>query len=159
MTDILQCMDKITQGVYLIGTKFADTCNFMTAAFVTQISFNPCSLAISLDKSRFTAELIRENGYFSLAVLSDQQQLEAKKCGYQSGRTVDKDERVEHHLAAHGLPIVAGATANMICKVKQVVPYEDHVIFIAEILAGEYTDKKAMVYVSEDFFPTEKVEK
>jgi flavin reductase (DIM6/NTAB) family NADH-FMN oxidoreductase RutF len=154
MADILKCMDKITQGVYLIGTKHTDTCNFMTASFVTQISFNPCSLAISLDNTRFSKELIEKQGYFSVAVLADNQELEAKNCGYQSGRAVDKDKRIKHHLADYGLPIVEGATANMICKVKKTVLYEDHTIFIAEILSGEYTDKKALRYVSEDFFPS-----
>ena len=154
MADILKCMDKIMQGVYLIGSKWGDTCNFMTAAFVTQISFNPCSLAISLDNSRFSTELIKKEGYFSVAVLAINQELEAKSCGYQSGRTVAKAKRIKHHLGDHGLPLVDDATANLLCQVKQTIAYEDHTIFIAEILSGEYSDKTALFYDAEEFFPS-----
>lgn len=39
----------------------------------------------------------------------------------------------------------------MICKVKQSVVYEDHIVFFAEIVEGEYTDKKPMIYISKKF--------
>ena len=41
MKEILKCMDKIPQGVFLVGAKKGEGYNLMTAAFVTQVSFNP----------------------------------------------------------------------------------------------------------------------
>ncbi len=51
------------------------------------------------------------------------------------------------------LPVIDGAASYMICKVKQSVVYEDHIVFFAEIVEGEYTDKKPMIYISKKFFP------
>ena len=48
MKEILKCMDKIPQGVFLVGTKKGEGYNLMTAAFVTQVSFNPASIAVSV---------------------------------------------------------------------------------------------------------------
>ena len=60
MKEILKCMDKIPQGVFLVGTKKGEGYNLMTAAFVTQVSFNPASIAVSVANNHYTAELIRE---------------------------------------------------------------------------------------------------
>ena len=153
MTDKLKCMDTILQGVFIIGTRLNETYNFMTAAFVTQVSFNPCSIAISIAQDHYTAELIQNQGQFSISVLAEGQELEAKNCGYQSGRDFDKAKRVKYHITEQNLPIIDEAASYMICKVKQSIVYEDHIVFFAEIVGGEYTDKKPMAYVSKVYFP------
>lgn len=73
MKEILKCMDKIPQGVFLVGTKKGEGYNLMTAAFVTQVSFNPASIAVSVANNHYTAELIREQERFSLSVLAEGQ--------------------------------------------------------------------------------------
>ena len=153
MKDKLKCMDTIPQGVFIIGPRMNETYNFMTAAFVTQVSFNPCSLAVSIANAHYTADLIKEQGQFSVSVLAQTQKKEAIACGFQSGRKTDKSKRVEFRLTEQGLPVISGAASYMICKVKQTVVYEDHTVFFAEIEDGECTDAPAMVYVSTDFFP------
>ena len=67
MKELLHCMDAIPQGVYLVGTKKGEGYNLMTAAFVTQVSFNPASLAVSVAKPHYTAELIQAQGEFTLS--------------------------------------------------------------------------------------------
>lgn len=152
MKNIAACMDTIKQGVFIVGTRMGETYNFMTAAFVTQISFNPCSLAISVADDHYTAELIKEQGDFALSVLAEGQTLEAKSCGYQSGRKFDKASRIRYRVTEQGVPVVDGAAAWLYCKVKEVVHYVDHTIFIAEIADGEKTEAEPMVYASGDFF-------
>ena len=150
--NFLKCMDTIPQGVFIVATKKEETFNFMTAAFVTQISFHPCSIAVSVDRSHYTAELITKQGEFSLSVLAEGQELEAKYCGYQSGRMVDKAERMKYFVTQSGLPVIDGAAAYMICKVAKIVEYEDHVVFIAEILEGDVTEKASLIYQSSVYF-------
>lgn len=152
MADKLKCMDTISQGVFIIGTRMNETYNFMTDAFVTQVSFNPCSIALSVDLSHYTAKLIQNQGQFSISVLAEGQELEAKNCGYQSGCDFDKAKRMKYQIEQN-LPVIDGAASYMICKVKQSVVYEDHIVFFAEIVEGEYTDKKPMIYISKKFFP------
>lgn len=152
MGNKLKCMDTICQGVFIIGTRKEKTYNFMTAAFATQISFNPCSLAVSVADDHYTAELMKEQGDFTISVLAEGQELEAKSCGYQSGRKFDKASRVKYQVIEQGLPVVEGVAAWMYCKVKQVIHYADHTIFIAEIADGVYTEATPMIYDSKKFF-------
>ena len=60
MSEKSVCMDAIPQGVFILGTRMGDSYNLMTAAFVTQVSFNPCSVAVSVANNHYTAELIAQ---------------------------------------------------------------------------------------------------
>lgn len=151
MKKIQQCMDTIPQGVFIVGTQMGDTYNLMTAAFVMQVSFNPCSLAVSVANAHYTAELVSQQGRFSLSVLAEGQEAEAKACGFQSGRRTDKSQKVSYRLE-EGLPVIEGAASYMICQVKQTVVFEDHTIFLAEILSGDFTEARPMIYDSKEFF-------
>lgn len=151
MKELLNCMDAIPQGVFLVGTRMGEGHNLMTAAFVTQVSFNPASIAVSVAKPHYTADLIREQGVFSLSVLAEDQYQAAKDCGFQSGRKADKVSRVSCHWE-QDLPVLDGAAAWLLCKVRQTVDFEDHYLFLAEITAGERSDKTPMIYRSQDFF-------
>lgn len=151
MNELLNSMDAIPQGVFVVGTRKGEGYNFMTAAFVTQVSFNPASIAVSVAKPHYTAELIQERGEFSLTVLAEGQTQVAKDCGFQSGRRADKAARVCYHLE-QGLPVLDGSAAWLVCKVRQTVDFEDHIVFLAEITAGERTEATPMIYRSHDFF-------
>ena len=146
------CMDTISQGVFILGTRMGERYNFMTAAFAMQVSFNPCSVAVSVANAHYTAELITQQKQFSLSVLAEGQEAEAKACGFQSGRKVDKSTRVCYRVTEQGLPVIEGAASYMICKVRQTVVYEDHTIFFAEIEDCARTDARPMVYHSKVFF-------
>ena len=151
MKRLQEFMDRIPQGVFVVGTRMGESYNLMTAAFVTQVSFNPCSLAVSVANNHYTAELIGPTGEFSLSVLAAGQELTAKVCGFQSGRRVDKSKSVEYRLEA-GLPVVAGSAAYLICKVRQTVAYADHTVFFAEITEGGAGEAQPLIYVSKDYF-------
>lgn len=149
---LLNTMDAISQGVFIVGTIMGDTVNLMTAAFATQVSFDPPSIAVSVANSHYTAELVEQGGKFTLSVLADGQKREAAACGFQSGRTADKARRVRYELTESGLPVISDAAAWMECTVRQSVVYEDHTLFLAEIRQGDRSESAPMIYHSSDFF-------
>lgn len=149
---LLNTMDAITQGVFIVGTIMGDTVNLMTAAFATQVSFAPPSIAVSVANSHYTAELVEKGGKFTLSVLADGQKREAAACGFQSGRTANKARRVRYELTESGLPVISDAAAWMECTVRQSVVYEDHTLFLAEIRQGDRSESAPMIYHSSDFF-------
>lgn len=149
---LLNTMDAITQGVFIVGTIMGDTVNLMTAAFATQVSFDPPSIAVSVANSHYTAELVEKGGKFTLSVLADGQKREAAACGFQSGRTANKARRVRYELTESGLPVISEAAAWMECSVRQSVVYEDHTLFLAEIRQGDRSESAPMIYHSSDFF-------
>jgi len=78
MSTISKCMNSLSQGVYVIGSKKDETYNLMTAAWVTQVSANPNQLAVAIGASHLTAGLVREQEKFSLSVLAEGQEQAAR---------------------------------------------------------------------------------
>lgn len=152
MTEKMELMNTISQGVYVIGTKTNDTYNLMTAAWLTQVSFVPCRIALSVGRTHYTAELIKNQGSFTISVLAKGQENIAKACGYDSGLKVDKTKRVDFKLTEEGLPVISNAVAHMTCSVTETYDIGDHFLFIAEIQGGELTKEETLLYVSETYF-------
>lgn len=148
-------IDIISHGVYLIGVKNEGKTNFMTAAWITQISSNPETILVAFQKNRYTAELIRKTKWFSVNSLLPEQREVAKWCGFHSGRKGDKTENMTYQLTDRGIPIIESCAGFMECELKQEVEYGDHVLFIAEVAGGRADSTDVMLYHEKDFFGTE----
>ena len=59
----------MTQGVYVVGVAHGEARNAFTAAWVTQVSFNPLLMALSIDPHHSSYRLLKENQAFSINVL------------------------------------------------------------------------------------------
>lgn len=152
MSDKKRLMDTVTQGVYIVGTKMKDTYNLMTAAWLMQVSFNPCRIALSIERTHYTAELIKNQGFFSVSVLAKGQESVAKACGFQSGRAVDKSKHVTFEVTDMDLPIIKDCYAYLFCKTSESFDIGDHFLFIAEIQDGKLINNDPLIYSSETYF-------
>src|SRR5881409_288807 len=56
-------------GLYVIGSRDGDRRNGMTANWVTQVSFDPKLVAVSVEKEAVTHELIAGGGVFTVNVV------------------------------------------------------------------------------------------
>ena len=112
--DMENYMDALTQGVYLIGVKNAEKVNFMTAAWITQVSGDPKENPTGSWEKHYTAEMIRKAGKFSINVLRAGQEELAKKCGYTSGKNMDKSKDMDYCIG-DGVPVVNGTAGHLWC--------------------------------------------
>ena len=154
MSETANYMNSITQGVYVIGTKKDSTYNLMTAAWLTQISARPNQIAVAISSGHLTAELIKEQKYFSISILESGQKQIAKICGTQSGRTVDKSKLVPYRLNSQGLPVISGSAAQLACKAVQCIDTGDHILVLAEVTGGKVLSDKVLIYDAETYFPS-----
>ena len=83
-------LEQISYGLYVVGSKNGDEVNGMTANWLTQVSFEPLLLAISVNPGNDTWSLIEQSGRFAINVLASGQQELARHFGLQSGRDIDK---------------------------------------------------------------------
>lgn len=144
-------MDVLTQGVYLIGVKDSGKINFMTAAWITQISGNPKKILIAVGKNHYTAEMIRRAGIFSVNALAEGQEELARKCGYTSGRKTDKSEGVDYEME-DGVPVVYDTAGYLWCTLTGEIDEGDHVLFIGTVKSGAKMAKKPLVYCEKEYF-------
>ena len=151
--EIDETFRKVTNGVYVITTKHADKINGMTAAWVTRVSFVPPLVSISIGKTRFSHDLIKNAGVFAVNILKEGQVEIGKHFGFQSGIKVDKFAAIQYDTKATGSPILKDTGGYLDCKVVSSFEAGDHTIFVGEVLdASVDKDAKPLVYRKEDFF-------
>lgn len=144
-------MDAVTQGVYVLGVKDEAKVNFMTAAWLTQVSANPKKVLVAVSKNHYTAEMIRHTGKFTVNVLGKGQEELARKFGSSSGKNTDKSQGADYELKDEQ-PVLRDTAAYMICTVTRQIEDGDHVLFIGQIKEGRKFDKIPMIYNEKTFF-------
>lgn len=144
----------VPQGVFVITAKAGDRINGMTAAWVSQVSFNPLLVGVAIAPARYTHGLIEEGGLFCVNALPKGAVELAKAFGFKSGRKVDKFQGVEHFPAANGTPVLKAAYAYLECKMASRCETGDHTFFLGEVVDGRELDPQAepLIFRWDDFF-------
>src|SRR4051794_11434933 len=67
---IVETLEVLPYGLYIIGSRGSDNINGMMADWVMQVSFEPRLIACSLERSATTLRNLRETGVFSVNLLA-----------------------------------------------------------------------------------------
>ncbi|NHM28590.1 High molecular weight rubredoxin [Desulfofundulus sp. TPOSR] len=136
-----KALHKISYGLYVITSKKGDRFNGQIANTVFQISNEPPTIAVSINKQNLTHEFVKESKVFAVSVLAQETPLSLiGRFGFKSGREVDKFDGLKYELSQNGLPYPAEhVLAYLEAKVIQEVDAGTHTIFI-----GELTDAKVL---------------
>lgn len=149
---ITKAMNTITHGVYVLGVHTEEKDDLMTAAWLCQVSSSPAVLAVAVSAGHLTAELIPKAGNFTVSVLGSRQREAALACGRVSGRKTDKTRLVDTVYTESGIPMVAGAAAQLECRVLDVNKATNHLLFLAEVECASYASDEVLLYHKKDFF-------
>ena len=135
----LKALHSIGYGLYLITSKDGERINGQIANTVFQISSDPPTIAISINKQNLTNEFIKNSGLFAVSILAEETPLPLiGQFGFKSGRDVDKFADVKYQTTAQGLPYLEDeAVAYIEAKLIQDVDAGTHTIFIGEIVGAE----------------------
>jgi flavin reductase (DIM6/NTAB) family NADH-FMN oxidoreductase RutF len=136
MTDVADLFRRLTAGVYVIGVADGERRNAFTAAWLTQVSFDPPLLALSVNPGHASFPLLVEGGGFAVSVLSRDQLHLARHFGTRSAREMDKLAGVPWHPGRTGAPILDGSLAYLECVLDGQIPAGDHVIVTGRVVAG-----------------------
>lgn len=117
--------------------------NVFTAAWTGIINSEPAMTYVSIRPSRYSHELIEQNGEFVINLTTQDLLHAADFCGVKSGRDTDK-------FAETGLtpmpckfvkaPQIAQSPVSVECKVTEIKKLGSHDMFMAEILAVNVDD-------------------
>jgi flavin reductase (DIM6/NTAB) family NADH-FMN oxidoreductase RutF len=127
-------LGRIASGLYVVGATIEGRRMGMLCSFVEQAGFEPPMISIALGKDRPLRTVLESGGLFSLNILA----AEDKKllAGFASVREDDPFAAFELVTNSHGLPQLAGALAWLACRACGSVAAGDHVVYVAEVLAG-----------------------
>ncbi len=139
----LDLFRRLTNGVYVITASHEGQSAGFTAAWVTQVSFDPLLLMLSVHPGHATWPLIDASRRFVVNVLQAGQEELARHFGTQSGREVDKLSTVPTMTVGDEAIALRAAAAWCACRLEQQVPAGDHIVVIARVVAGDVLDPQA----------------
>ena len=140
---------KLGYGMYVVSSKKGDKLNGQIANTVFQITSEPPTIAVSINKSNLTWEFIKESGVFAVSMLCQETPLSfIGNFGFKSGRETDKLEGINYKIGQTGAPIVMdNANSYLEAKVTKEMDVGTHTIFIGEIVdADVLNEKTCMTY-------------
>jgi flavin reductase (DIM6/NTAB) family NADH-FMN oxidoreductase RutF len=137
MADVADLFRRLTTGVYVIGVAEGERRNAFTAAWLTQVSFDPLLLALSVNPAHASFPLLVGGGGFVVNVLRRDQLHLARAFGTRSAREGDKLEGVAWRPGRAGAPILADAVAWLECTLERRFPAGDHELVLGRPVAGE----------------------
>ena len=142
-------LHKISYGLYVICSKKEKKVNGQIANALFQVTAEPQTIAVSINKKNLTHEFIENSKAFTVSVLSENTPLQfIGTFGFKSGREIDKFKDVKYKLGKTRIPIVLdNSLAYVEAKVIDKIDVGTHTIFIASVEDGEIlTEDKPMTY-------------
>ncbi len=133
----LKALDKLGYGLYVVSSKKGNKLNGQIANTVFQITSEPPTIAVSINKNNLTHEFIKESKMLAGSVLSKDTPLSfIGHFGFKSGRDIDKLEGINYKIGDTQAPVVTdNALAYLEARIVQEVDVGTHTIFVGE-LAG-----------------------
>jgi len=140
----LSALRSIGYGMYVIGSRKGDRLNAQIANTVFQITSDPPTVAVSINKNNLTHELIKDSRAFSASVLCEDTPLSfIGRFGFKSGRDADKLAGVAYHIGETKSPVITeNAVSYLEVRVTKEVDMGTHTVFIGEVVAAKVLSAK-----------------
>lgn len=126
----------ITYGMYAITAAHDGERGVFTANWLSQVSFEPPLVVLSVEVESATLPLIRASGTFAVCPYAEDQRQLAADLGRPKARAGDKYAAFD--LATieteQGVPVLADTLGYLICRVLTEQPAGDSVILLAEVI-------------------------
>jgi flavin reductase (DIM6/NTAB) family NADH-FMN oxidoreductase RutF len=140
----LDLFRRLTNGVYVVGVADGGRTDAFTAAWITQVSFEPLQLVLSINPEHASYPILIAAGVFAISVLSEGQLALARHFGTQSGRAVDKLTGQRWQMALGGAPVLLDALAYLECRMIGRYRAGDHELVLGQVVGGRVLDPKAV---------------
>ena len=135
----LKALHNLSYGLYVVASEKQGKLNVQIANTVFQVTSDPPTIAVSINKQNLTHEFISESKVFTASILSQDTPLSfIGHFGFKSGREVDKLIDVNYKLGEAKAPIVLDhSLAYLEAKVINQVDVGTHTIFIGEVVGAD----------------------
>ena len=142
-------LHKISYGLYVVSSKKENKFNGQIANTVFQVTSEPSTIAVSINKQNLTHQFIKETRKFAISILSRDTPMKfIGHFGFKSGREMDKFKDVNYKVGKTDVPIVLdNAVAYLAADVTKEVDVGIHTIFIGKVVEAEILkDEEPMTY-------------
>jgi flavin reductase (DIM6/NTAB) family NADH-FMN oxidoreductase RutF len=139
---------SMPSGLYVLGSRSGARRNLMTLNWAMQVALEPKLVAVSVQSTAVTHELVSESGVFALSILKrDDRALVRKFVKPVEASDVDVDtsgsgtmRQVGVRSDVTGAPILADATAWLDCRVTTASALGSHSLFVGEVVGFGFSE-------------------
>jgi flavin reductase (DIM6/NTAB) family NADH-FMN oxidoreductase RutF len=130
---------SLSYGLYLVASQKQGKLNGQIANTVFQVSSEPPTVAVCINKQNFTHEFIAGSKVFTISVLSQDTPLSfIGHFGFKSGRDIDKFKDINYKPGETGAPVVLDhSVAYLESRVISQMDVGTHTVFIGELVGAD----------------------
>jgi len=134
-----KALQKITYGVYIVCSEFENKANGQIANAIIQVTAEPPTIAVSINKQNYTHEIISKSNKFTISILNKETPMSLiGTFGFKCGRTVNKMENVSCIQEESMIPIITDHTiAYVEARLINQLDVGTHTIFIGEVINAD----------------------
>ena len=129
--------------------------NIITVAWTGILNTNPAIVYISVRPTRYSYNLIKEQGEFVINLTTKDLVRATDWCGVKTGAKVDKFKEMKLHKEKAKFvqcPLIKESPVSVECKVKEIKELGSHHLFVADVLSidadEKYIDEKGAFDIS-----------
>ena len=118
--------------------------NIITVAWTGIINTNPAMVYISVRPTRYSYNLIKDQGEFVINLTTKNLVKATDWCGVKTGAKVDKFKEMKLHKEKANFvkcPMIKESPVSVECKVKVIKELGSHTMFMAEVVAINVDEK------------------
>lgn len=125
-----------TYGLYAVTAADRSERGVFTANWVTQVSFEPPLVMLSVELDSATLPLIRQSQHFTICPFTEDQRELAGDLGRPKRRAGDKFERYDLAVVEteFGTPALANTLGYIVCRLLSETPAGDSVALVGEVI-------------------------
>ena len=134
-------LHKITYGLYIISSGQDGKFNGQIGNTLFQVTSDPATIAISINKNNYTHELIKQSRKFTVSILAQTAPMTfIGLFGFKSGREVNKLQNVKTKTGVTSVPIVLDYSVGYLeAELTSELDCGSHTIFVGRVVDADVT--------------------
>lgn len=136
-------MGAFPTGVAVVATAHEGQRHGMTINSLTSISLDPMIVLVSLDKDSQTGRMIRARGAFTINLIGEHQEELSRRF---VTKNIDRFAGVALVPRTDDLPVIAGTTGHLVCRLMEARDVGDHCVIFGEVIECSAGQQAPLVY-------------
>ncbi|MBA2287345.1 MAG: flavin reductase [Ktedonobacteraceae bacterium] len=147
-----QVLRTFTYGLYAVSCANEDEVNIFTANWLSQVSFEPPLLVVSVENTSMSLPMMLRSRLFTVNTLRAGDRQLAADLGKSALKVPDKLANIAYTLGANGCPILRDALAWVACEVRHTVAAGDSTLVVGEVVdAGMLSEGQPLTMAEAGF--------
>lgn len=131
-----EALRLFTYGLYAVTTGRAEDWNAFTANWLSQVSFDPPLVALSVENASVSLPIIRASGHFAVNVYAADQRELAGQLGKSLAKHREKLAGLSHEIGESGCPLLTDALAWVECHMEGEMPAGDSTLVLGRVISA-----------------------